>query len=174
MKRIVIHTDHECVIKSVLRCSCLNIFKMNLEVTLLGVRVPLLKSASFESLCALVSQYSGVLTRFLRRNIEFLQVSTVYKASHAQSRFPFPSYRPRYWLNINHGIIWSENTTQSLKGRTKFPLFCLKQFLRYSKTNRCLCTESAGVYCVLFFIYTYVTYICKTWAHIRIQSCFII
>lgn len=95
----------------------------------------------------------------LRRITGFLQMSTMYKASHAESRFPFPSYRPRYWLNINHGIIWSENTTQSLKGRAKFPLFCLKQFLRYSKTNKCSCIQSAGVYCVLFFIYTYVTYI---------------
>lgn len=50
--------------KTVLWFSCLNIFKMNLEVTWLEVRVPLLKSTSFEALCALVSQYSGVLTRF--------------------------------------------------------------------------------------------------------------
>lgn len=57
------HTHHECVIQ-VLWFSCLNIFKMNLEVTWLEVRVPLLKSASFETLCAFVSQYSGVLTRF--------------------------------------------------------------------------------------------------------------
>lgn len=90
-----------------------------------------------------------------KENTGFLQVSTVYKASHAESRFPFPSYKPRYWLNINHGIIWSENTTQSLKGRAKFPLFCLKQFLRYIKTN-ISCIQSAGVYCVLFYRYMYV------------------